>query len=199
MIGGGDSGGDGGSGDDEGDDGGGGAGGGIDSGGGRSRISVAFDASQKAHARHLQRWQWWMRNFAAQKPWHCAVAVSAANWDAHRAAGSVATSAVADGDVCARTAGLRASRDTEFQYANAQRTQSAHTNVWRRFMRPPRTPRAALEPPCKALRQVRIRLARDPLGGKIRIRIRGLTARRRAPTPTRTARPHRPRSPPAWW
>ena len=56
-IGGGDSGGDGGSVDDEGDDGGGGAGGGIDSGGGRSRISVVFDASQKAHARHLQRWQ----------------------------------------------------------------------------------------------------------------------------------------------
>ena len=146
-VGGGDSGGDGGggdggSGDDEGDDGGGGAGGGIDSGGGRSWISVAFDASQKAHARHLQRWQWWMRNFAAQKPWHCAVAVSAANWDAHRAVGSVATSAVEDGDVCARTAGLRASRDTEFQYAKAQRAQSAQTNVWRRFMRPPR---AALE------------------------------------------------------
>ena len=113
MIGGGDSGGDGGSGDDEGDDGGGGAGGGIDSGGGRSRISVAFDASQKAHARHLQRWQWWMRNFAAQKPWHCAVAVSAANWDAHRAAGSVATTAAEVVD--ARAAGLRASRDTEFQ------------------------------------------------------------------------------------
>ena len=74
-----------------------------------------------------------MRNLAAQKPWHCAVAVSAANWDAHRAVGSVATSAAEVVD--ARTAGLRANRDTEFQYANAQSAQSAHTNVWRRFMR----------------------------------------------------------------
>ena len=98
-----------------------------------------------------------MRNLAAQKPWHCAVAVSAANWDAHRAAGSVATSAVEDGDVCARTAGLRASRDTEFQYAKAQSAQSAHANVWRRFMRcnaPATAPGSKLlGASCKALRK----------------------------------------------
>ena len=46
-----------------------------------------------------------------------------------------------------RTAGLRASRDTEFQYANAHSAQSAHTSVWRRFMRPPR---AALWSPCES-------------------------------------------------